>query len=819
MQRARLRAAGRLGPVLAVLFMLAVPLAGTAQAAPDPCAPLKGTPSYEYCKAGGAGQGGQGGNKGGADKEKEDPCALIKGQAKTYCEGGVNDTSSYMPGPGEILDDTTGACKPPAPESPNEGAATWFDSGPAKAPAPRDPDAGHLYEQYGFAGMSWNNYQLACITAGGAIGNVVEPAAESWLANTVFGITKSWTAFTVSLRQQATGDTDFLDELDPVITQATRAVRDAVYNNWIGASLVALGAVIVFQARNKDTSGVVSQVGWALLVMALATGVASYPVQASSFADDALSTVTSNIDQAFADVDLSGKPQESGATTAQASASTPANPTTAHGNMLVHHVLYQHWLRGELGSTDSEVAKHYGPELLDAQALTWAEDRLPPKERAAVVQKKQEKYKGLALAIKNQDPQAYRHLTGEAGGRNGQAWLSLASAASTNLFSNAADLVIISGKIMIRFVIVLLPAIAVIGLHRRMAGAVKTGLHSIMAACINIPLFSAAAAVDALAIRSIQDQTSINPWMKVLLLLVITWALWRMVKPLRRLSSMANPNQNWVEGAGSIAGSPAKVAKTLGKAYILRRALRRMGTNAGKAGAQEVLDETEDDTTETGRTQGNGSGGHGPVDPGSWDEWTNDHDAIEPPSRRAHDNVLDADSWYVADLEHDRRETRAIAPAPVGYGRQGPDWDNLAVSGAPFVPGPLPGGAGAAAAVPAPRAQASSHTEIPTRTQRAALPSGSGPRPTTPAAADRPYAEPSPSGVVPATEQSAAPAAAQAASQAPAAERPFAEPTAPVVVPPTIEADGNHVYVLYDPAADGFAVQDNRVDAPEEDGR
>ncbi|MFI1831312.1 hypothetical protein ACH41E_33435 [Streptomyces sp. NPDC020412] len=774
---------------------MVLPLAGTAQAAPDPCAPLKGTPSYDLCKAGGT-----------KEREKEPAlgCDDLSGPARENCrerEGGA-------PGNGENdpLDMITGDCKrAPELDGPGEGAAGWFDSGPSKAPAARTPDVGYLYEQYGFGGLTWHTYDLGC---GGDLRDP-ESSTDTWIANAIFGVTKSWTAFTTSLRQQATGEHDFLDELDPVIEQATRGVRDAVFNNWIGTSVVLLGAVIVFQARKRDVSGVVSQVGWALLVMAIATGVASYPVQASKFADDALNTVITTIDQSFANVDLST--DQNGPEAVPASATAPANQMTAHGNMLIRHTLYQHWLRGALGDPNSDVAKKYGPQLLDAQALTWSEDRLPPEQRQKVVEEKQKRWEEIASKVKEEDPSAYGHLTGKKGERVGQAFLSLLSAASANLFSNAADVIIVGAKVMIRFVVVMLPAIAVVGLHRRMAGTMKTGLHSLMAACINVPIFATAAAVDVLAVRTIMGQ-GLPAWLKILLLLLITWVLWRIVKPLRRLSSMANPNRNWVEDAGSITGVPGKVASTVGKGYLIHRAMRRFGQRTGQAVADELGETLHE------RDQYRSSGGDGlGVDHGAWDGWADQdtgtspktpnppqpggtrggggglvlasdtdgsldtayesdamehhrfatgHDPRRPVvgalpgegSRRIPpDDVMDVDAWYIEDLDPAARDTHKGLPAP----------HTSLPAAPPQTSGPQPGGSGGAAAVPSPRTQGAP-----------ALPVGvEGAAPAASAAVDRPYVEPTPS-----------------------------------VVPPTIDEDGNHVFVIFDPRHEGggFTVRDDR---------
>ncbi|ORT54197.1 hypothetical protein [Streptomyces sp. CB03238] len=851
-QRARLRTAGRIAPVLGILLMLFAPLAGTAQAAPaqyvakapaapspnpseDPCELLKDTPGYEICKK--------------EDKPKDETkCEDIDGPAGEFCKDGSSPGGN---GPSDPLDSITGDCKAaPELDSPGDGVAGWFDEGPAKAPAPRAPTAAnadaYLYEQYGYAGLSWHTYDLGC---GGSL-RAPEAATDNWLANMVFGFSKGWTALTVVLRQQATGDNDFMDDLDPVIETATRAVRDAVYSPWIGTSLLILGTVIIFQARKKDTASVLSQAGWALIVMTLATGVASYPVQASKFADDSMNTVISAIDQSFANVDLA-KPKEEpkaapegGVTTMQLAAAPAADQTTAHGNMLVKSVLYQQWLRGMLGDTDSEVAKKYGPQLLDAQALTWHEDRLPPAERQKVVASKQQKFQELAEKIKTEDPSAYSHLTGKAGSRLGAAGLSLPAAAAANTFSMASDIVIIGAKLTIRFVVVLFPAIAVIGLHRRLDGTVKTGLNSVMAACINVPLFATAGAVDVLAVETLMVNSTLPKWVAILLLLLITWILWRIAKPFRRMSAMVNPNRNWVEDAGSVATTPAKLAKAYGKHYLVTRYMRKLmgkNTQAIEDVGDAVREQQDDDfTLREDRSSGSGYD----ADHGSWDGWMNPDDpnspnsgptrgrgqggaddtptlytdyeadsGLEPHSFPAGhdpryrpagaipgssssaadtDDYIDADAWYVEDLDPAARDSYKALPTGSGTSTGGHvgDAGSLSAPSTPDAPGPLPGGSGggATASVPPPRS-------------RPQAPPADTAQPPLPAADDTTTGAP---------------------ATAPAADRPYVQPEAgPAVVPPTIDEDGNHVYVIFDPSREDFTIRDDLhgADAPEEGER
>lgn len=904
LRRLRLRTAGRRAVLVGMLLMLCVPLTGTAQASPppatapaavtapaaDPCDQLpEGSPQRRYCEEGGSdGNDKDNGsdkdeNDGGGSaddaapappatpaKDDEDPCKYVKGPAHDQCvrgqEGGKSDP----------LDSITGDCKAaPNPETPGQGILGWIDAGPKNAPAARDPKSAdadaYLYEQYGYAGLEWSTYDLGC---GGGLRDPMA-STDNWFANRVFTWSKSWTAFTVVLRQYATSDKLF-GSLDPVVENATRAVRDAVYTPWIGVSLLLLGTVIIWQARKKNLPDVASQIAWALLVMTVATGVASYPVQASKAADDAINSTISAIDQAFARTDLNGSekraPSGDGMTPAAHQAAPAIDPDTpgsrsnpysepsgdraadrnAHGNMLVHSVLYQQWLRGELGDDDSKVARKYGPQLFDSQALTWREDRLPDSERAKVFKAKQERFAEIAEKIKKEDPTAYGYLTGKEGGRLGAATLSLFQAAASNAFSMAADLVIIGGKLTLKFLIILFPAIAVIGLHRKTSGAVKTSFHSAMAAAVNIPLFAVGGAVDVLVVREISDpQLDLPGWAKITLLLLISYVLWRMLRPLTRLSGMLSPNHNYLADAGSGLTAPGRLAGKAAKHYLGYRALRRM-MNQRQTGQTDAPDEVLDDADESrGRPVPGGRGNDDDInDHGYWgaDDWPyahsgdpsgpdddgsgNGHRAsvigpLDEPDEAGHgpaaagglagsayddpllynptgqaDDGPDEDYWFTGVIrpDTDRAPDTSAVSRPYGF----PD-DPPTTRGVPdsSTAPDLPGGS----YVP-PGAPYINHRPPPSTSEPYGAPS-------------MPAAPSTPGVPAPRGGMSAGPGDLPGIDlppvRPPEEERPYqpspGEPSGPRVVPPTVSDDGP-VYVIFDPDS-GFGVRDERSGGPD----
>ncbi len=301
--------------VAAVLLALLVvttgapaPAALAAPAAPtapddDPCGLVLSDSVKEYCREGHerlqkererqeAGED----NGGGAGV---DDCP--SGPAGALCRG--EET-------GSPLDTITGDCKAaPDPDFPGTGISGWIDPGPATAPAPRkiqNSDA-YIYEQYGYAGLRWHTYDLGC---GGSLRDP-ESAVDNSTANFVFMWSKSWTALAVKLHEYAVGDA-IPDAIHPVLDNATRAVRNAIFTPWAAVSLLIVAAGVILQARTRNAAAAFTRVGWALGVLTLVAFVGGYPTFAASFTDDAVSSTVGAVRQALAVGDQSPGPVASG---------------------------------------------------------------------------------------------------------------------------------------------------------------------------------------------------------------------------------------------------------------------------------------------------------------------------------------------------------------------------------------------------------------------------------------------------------------------------------------------------------------------------
>src|SRR5690349_14497138 len=243
----------------------------------------------------------------------------------------------------------------PTPDMPDEGLAAFFQKTPNPLPAQQDPFASGatstIYEQYGYAGLRWHTYDLGCgPDAARNPDAVIGTALSNWINN----IPISMSALTASVTEVAFEPT-FLNIFDPAIAHISGALHRSLFATWVPAFIALLGVGILLKARRSALATTAAAVGWALMVVLIATAIFRWPVASGQFADR---TVTSTLGSVVNGID--GR-------------HTDVKPAVAVASNVQESIFYKAWLTGTLGSTDSATAKKYGPELFKAQALTWHE--------------------------------------------------------------------------------------------------------------------------------------------------------------------------------------------------------------------------------------------------------------------------------------------------------------------------------------------------------------------------------------------------------------------------------------------------------------
>ncbi len=484
--------------------------------------------------------------------------------------------------------DLLGCKSAPVPEMPGRGVVGFFESTPKTLPPDGDPFAPNsttsIYEQYGYAGLTFNTYDLGC---GSDLVRSPDAAVGTAVANWIMTVPKAAVAATGAVLGTAY-QPDFLGVFDPLISRVVEALRHAVFEQWAFVVIAALGLLLIWRSRQASLASSASAIGWALLVMVLATMVFRWPLVAGHAADKTVTTTLGAVTGSLNDK-VAGSQSNAG------------NEATAG---MENALLYQSWLGGTFGSTNSKVAEHYGPIIFDASALTWRQAQIlqtDPAQGAKIIQAKEAKFAAAATAIQAEDPDAYQYLTGNrSDARVGYAMLAGLATMCAVPFLFVAGLLVLGALIIVRFGVMLFPAFATLGLFPTMRSLV-TGIGStIAAALINAMIFGIGASVTVLAMGVIlSPSTGIPPWLDIILMALLTIVMWVALRPFRRLTQMVSSQANHFAGASGGVSSAGRSARRT-SSRILGSAL---GTFLGASAARRVLDDDVPEAPDTGVPQ------------------------------------------------------------------------------------------------------------------------------------------------------------------------------------------------------------------------
>lgn len=482
-----------------------------------------------------------------------------------------------------LIGDLTDCTSAPTPEVPGRGVVGFFQSPPKTPPPAGDPfvkdPTTSIYEQYGYAGLRFNTYDLGC---GPDLARQPDAAIGTAIANWIIALPKAAVAATGAVLDAAFAP-DFLGVFDPLIDNVVQTLRQTVFEKWAFVVVGALGVLLIWRSRQASLASAAGAIGWALLVMVLVTMVFRWPLVAGHAADE---TVTSTLGAVTGG--LNDK--------APGAASDAGTEATAG---MQEALLYQSWLGGTFGDANSEVAKKYGPVIFDATALTWAQAetlRTDPDAGKAIIEAKQEKFEAAAAKIKDADPDAYDYLTGKRSDtRVGYALLAGLATLCAVPFLFVAGLLVLGALIIVRFGVMLFPAFATLGLFPTMRTLV-TGIGStVVAALINALVFGIGAGVTVLGLGVLLDPASgTPPWLDVILMLLLTIIMWVALRPFRRLTMMISSRTNHFAAASSGVSTTARsAARTSGRilttalgTFLGVSAAARAGANAAPVQAQ-----------------------------------------------------------------------------------------------------------------------------------------------------------------------------------------------------------------------------------------
>jgi len=571
----------------------------------------------------------------------------------------------HIPNPFSIF----GSCKtPPTPQPPGQGMSGWAEIKPAPPPAPAAAFGAHPasteYVQYGYAGLVWSTYDQGCVDTN--FGTMIDTS----FGDLFMGGAKVIVAVDNTVHTWASGPS-WMNALTPLVTGANGALYKALFVTWAAVALMIVGLSVILRAHRSDMPSALTLSAWALLIIGLVSGVVAAPAWAGQQASALMGSTLNALDAGF--VGPGGQ----------------ANAAQAHDSLTVSSVLYPAWLRGEFGDPASPIAQQYGPQLFQAQALTWSQAAASPQQIAATDKAEEAKWGHIASQVQSASPQAYAAIQGNANSRIGAGVLALLTAAIVCGFDLIASLVVIVALLGVLAGVIMLPALGVVGMHHGMRHLI-TGLGSrILGMLINGVLYAAAAGVDQLATKTLLTQSILPQPLALLLLAVLPFALWMLLRKLRGRDAIPRV---------------AKRAALLGLGYAtMRRGARRGAEDAlaqhGPAGPSDMY-WTDPWTWRADAytvppvilpppppparpVNGGGPGGGGPLPPGGGPGgWP----AALPPSPRP--------------LPPPPRPS-SPPPGPGGNG-SGPPPSGPGPSGNGSGPGPGPAGGGAAAPPPPP---------------------------------------------------------------------------------------------------------------------
>ncbi|HEX5596247.1 MAG TPA: MFS transporter [Micromonosporaceae bacterium] len=436
----------------------------------------------------------------------------------------------------------------PMPDTPDSGLAGWFVDRPESAgqPGPRG-----LYSDYGYAGYSYTTYDIGC--ASGLISP--EYKFTTTVANGEFMFATAIIGASNALRERAWDPRSLWSWADPLVDQATKAIYQKVFSVFGIVTLCVVGLYLLWRSRQSDMSNAMTTAGWALLVMVAVTALAAWPVKSANLADSTLISTLGIVHDA-----VGPRPQDRPAEDCRLGDPKACKdhrpPAVRASDTVAETMLYRNWLRGVLGSADSETAKRYGRALYDARSLSWEEAqklRENPATRDATIAAKKRQWMKVAEQIKAEDPEAYEYLRGTRDmDRIGAGFIALLAAILFAMFDLTASLLVLLGFLIFRWAVVAAPVLGTVGLLRPASTGLRRLGNAVVAAVFNIAIFGTGAAIYLFAVDLVMSTPTLPGWLQVVLVWLCGVVGWLLLRPYRRITQLGGKDATAaVTAAGS----------------------------------------------------------------------------------------------------------------------------------------------------------------------------------------------------------------------------------------------------------------------------
>ncbi|WP_067509162.1 hypothetical protein [Actinoplanes sp. TFC3] len=450
----------------------------------------------------------------------------------------------------DVAADRAQCLKPPTPTTPDSGLAGWFAEQP-KSSTLNGPQG--MYSQYGYAGYSYTTYDQE----GGCAAALMDPEDkfETTVANGEFMVATAVIGASNALRERAWDPQTLWGWANPLVEQATKAVYQKVFSVFGVITLAVVGLYLIWRSKQADMGAATTTAGWAILVMVAVTAIAAWPVKSASIADQSLVTTLGVVHDAVG-------PRAQNTPAGKCDDPTPGAcddnrpPAVRASDTTTETMLYRNWLRGVLGSADSETAQKYGRALYDARSLTWRDAerlRTNPNDREATFNAKYTQWQKVAEQIKTEDPEAYEYLRGANGmDRIGAGFIAVLASILFAMFDLTASVLVLLGFLIFRWAVIAAPILGTVGLLRPASSGIRRLGNAVVAAIFNIAIFGTGAAIYLFAVDLIMNTASLPGWLQVVLVWLCGVVGWLLLRPYRRITQLGGKDSTHaITSAGS----------------------------------------------------------------------------------------------------------------------------------------------------------------------------------------------------------------------------------------------------------------------------
>ena len=129
-------------------------------------------------------------------------------------------------------------------------------------------------------------------------------------SNWLLSLPIALTALTASITEVAFTPT-FLNIFDPTIRSVSNALYESLFARWVPAVIALLGIMVLVKARRAALATTAASIGWAMMVVLVATAIFKWPIVAGHFAD---ATVTTTLGAVVGDLNDEHRASNAGAT-------------------------------------------------------------------------------------------------------------------------------------------------------------------------------------------------------------------------------------------------------------------------------------------------------------------------------------------------------------------------------------------------------------------------------------------------------------------------------------------------------------------------